>query len=39
VPALLLWGLWLIVSAVVYSFASGIIHTYYTNTLRLRSPH
>ena len=31
--ALLLWGVWLIVSAVVYSYASGIIHTYYTNTL------
>src|SRR5205823_6130436 len=31
--ALLLWGGWLVVSGVVYSLMSGIIHPYYTNTL------
>jgi 4-amino-4-deoxy-L-arabinose transferase-like glycosyltransferase len=31
--ALLLWGGWLIVSAAIYSYMSGIIHPYYTNTL------
>jgi 4-amino-4-deoxy-L-arabinose transferase-like glycosyltransferase len=31
--ALLLWGGWLIVSAAVYSFMTGVIHPYYTNTL------
>jgi 4-amino-4-deoxy-L-arabinose transferase-like glycosyltransferase len=31
--ALLLWGGWLIVTAVVFSFGSGIIHTYYTVAL------
>jgi 4-amino-4-deoxy-L-arabinose transferase-like glycosyltransferase len=31
--ALLLWGGWLIVSGVVFSFGSGIIHTYYTVAL------
>jgi 4-amino-4-deoxy-L-arabinose transferase-like glycosyltransferase len=31
--ALILWGGWLVVGAAVYSFASGIIHTYYTNTV------
>jgi 4-amino-4-deoxy-L-arabinose transferase-like glycosyltransferase len=31
--AWLLWGGWLIVSAAVYSFMTGIIHPYYTNTL------
>jgi 4-amino-4-deoxy-L-arabinose transferase-like glycosyltransferase len=31
--ALLLFGGWLVVSGLVYSYASGIIHTYYTNTL------
>jgi 4-amino-4-deoxy-L-arabinose transferase-like glycosyltransferase len=31
--ALLLWGGWLAVTALVYSFMSGIIHPYYTNTL------
>jgi 4-amino-4-deoxy-L-arabinose transferase-like glycosyltransferase len=31
--ALLLWGGWLTVSAAVYSFMTGIIHPYYTNTL------
>jgi len=30
---LLLWGTWLAVGGAVYSFANGIIHTYYTNTL------
>ena len=29
----LLWGGWLAVTAVVYSFMSGTIHPYYTNTL------
>ncbi len=28
--ALLLWGGWLLVSAAVFSFSSGVIHTYYT---------
>jgi 4-amino-4-deoxy-L-arabinose transferase-like glycosyltransferase len=28
--ALLLWGGWLFVSAVVFSLSSGVIHTYYT---------
>jgi 4-amino-4-deoxy-L-arabinose transferase-like glycosyltransferase len=28
--ALLLWGGWLLVSAVVFSLGSGVIHTYYT---------
>src|SRR5581483_494429 len=31
--ALVLWGGWLLVTAAVYSFMSGIIHPYYTNTL------
>lgn len=31
--SVLLWGGWLIVTAVVYSFMSGTIHPYYTNTL------
>jgi 4-amino-4-deoxy-L-arabinose transferase-like glycosyltransferase len=31
--ALLLWGGWLIVSAAVFSFGSGVIHTYYTVAL------
>jgi 4-amino-4-deoxy-L-arabinose transferase-like glycosyltransferase len=31
--ALLLWGCWLIVSAAVFSFGSGVIHTYYTVAL------
>jgi 4-amino-4-deoxy-L-arabinose transferase-like glycosyltransferase len=31
--ALLLWGGWLIVSAVIYSYMAGIIHPYYTNTI------
>ena len=31
--ALLLWGGWLIVTALVFSFSSGIIHTYYTVAL------
>jgi 4-amino-4-deoxy-L-arabinose transferase-like glycosyltransferase len=31
--AVVLWGGWLVVSAAVYSFMTGIIHPYYTNTL------
>jgi 4-amino-4-deoxy-L-arabinose transferase-like glycosyltransferase len=31
--ALLLWGGWLVVSGVVFSFGSGVIHTYYTVAL------
>jgi 4-amino-4-deoxy-L-arabinose transferase-like glycosyltransferase len=31
--ALLLWGFWLIVGGAVYSFSTGVIHPYYTNTL------
>ena len=31
--ALLLWGSWLVVSGVVFSFSSGTIHTYYTVAL------
>ncbi len=31
--ALLLWGGWLIVSALVFSLGSGVIHTYYTVAL------
>jgi 4-amino-4-deoxy-L-arabinose transferase-like glycosyltransferase len=31
--ALLLWGSWLVVTGVVFSFSSGIIHTYYTVAL------
>ncbi|HWC86225.1 MAG TPA: glycosyltransferase family 39 protein, partial [Solirubrobacteraceae bacterium] len=31
--ALLLWGGWLFVSAVVFSLSSGVIHTYYTVAL------
>jgi 4-amino-4-deoxy-L-arabinose transferase-like glycosyltransferase len=31
--ALLLWGGWLLVSAAIYSFMTGVIHPYYTNTL------
>jgi 4-amino-4-deoxy-L-arabinose transferase-like glycosyltransferase len=31
--ALLLWGGWLVVSGLTYSYMSGIIHPYYTNTL------
>ena len=28
--ALMLWGSWLLVSGAVFSFSSGVIHTYYT---------
>jgi 4-amino-4-deoxy-L-arabinose transferase-like glycosyltransferase len=31
--ALLLWGGWLLVTAIVFSYASGIIHPYYTVAL------
>jgi 4-amino-4-deoxy-L-arabinose transferase-like glycosyltransferase len=31
--ALLLWGGWLIVTAAIFSFSTGIIHTYYTVAL------
>jgi 4-amino-4-deoxy-L-arabinose transferase-like glycosyltransferase len=31
--ALLLWGGWLVVTAGVFSFMTGVIHPYYTNTL------
>ena len=31
--ALLLWGGWLVVSGLVFSLSSGIIHTYYTVAL------
>ena len=31
--ALVLWGGWLIVSGIVFSFGSGVIHTYYTVAL------
>jgi 4-amino-4-deoxy-L-arabinose transferase-like glycosyltransferase len=31
--ALLLWGSWLVVSAAVFSFGGGVIHTYYTVAL------
>jgi 4-amino-4-deoxy-L-arabinose transferase-like glycosyltransferase len=31
--ALLLWGLWLIVTGLVFSFGSGVIHSYYTVAL------
>nr|WP_253947052.1 glycosyltransferase family 39 protein [Mycolicibacterium rhodesiae] len=31
--ALILWGGWLVVSAVVFSYAGGIIHSYYTVAL------
>ena len=31
--ALLLWGGWLIVTGAVFSFSSGVIHTYYTVAL------
>ncbi|HYB28062.1 MAG TPA: glycosyltransferase family 39 protein [Solirubrobacteraceae bacterium] len=31
--ALLLWGGWLVVTAIVFSFAQGVIHTYYTVAL------
>jgi 4-amino-4-deoxy-L-arabinose transferase-like glycosyltransferase len=31
--ALIIWGGWLLVTAVVFSFASGVIHTYYTVAL------
>ena len=31
--ALLLWGGWLVVTAAVFSFSSGVIHTYYTVAL------
>ena len=31
--ALVLWGGWLAVTAVVFSFSSGVIHTYYTVAL------
>jgi 4-amino-4-deoxy-L-arabinose transferase-like glycosyltransferase len=31
--ALLLWGGWLLVTAAVFSFAGGVIHTYYTVAL------
>jgi hypothetical protein len=31
--ALILWGSWLLVTAVVFSFGQGVIHTYYTVAL------
>ena len=31
--ALILWGSWLLVTAVVFSFSGGVIHTYYTVAL------
>lgn len=31
--ALLLWGIWLLVTAVVFSYARGILHPYYTVAL------
>ncbi len=31
--ALLLWGGWLVVTAIVFSFGQGVIHTYYTVAL------
>jgi 4-amino-4-deoxy-L-arabinose transferase-like glycosyltransferase len=31
--ALIMWGGWLIVTAVVFSFANGIVHSYYTVAL------
>jgi 4-amino-4-deoxy-L-arabinose transferase-like glycosyltransferase len=31
--ALLLWGSWLVITGLVFSFSSGIIHTYYTVAL------
>jgi 4-amino-4-deoxy-L-arabinose transferase-like glycosyltransferase len=31
--ALLLWGGWLIVTAAIFSFSTGVIHTYYTVAL------
>ncbi len=31
--ALLLWGGWLVVSGLVFSLATGVIHTYYTVAL------
>ncbi|MFI5510866.1 ArnT family glycosyltransferase [Mycobacterium sp. NPDC051804] len=31
--ALILWGAWLVVSAVVFSYSNGIIHAYYTVAL------
>ena len=31
--ALILWGGWLLVTAAVFSFSSGVIHTYYTVAL------
>ena len=31
--ALLLWGGWLLVTAAVFSFGQGVIHTYYTVAL------
>ncbi|MGY4708029.1 ArnT family glycosyltransferase [Mycolicibacterium sp. CBM1] len=31
--ALLLWGCWLVVTAVVFSYANGILHPYYTVAL------
>jgi 4-amino-4-deoxy-L-arabinose transferase-like glycosyltransferase len=30
---MLLWGGWLVVTAIVFSFGSGVIHTYYTVAL------
>ena len=29
----MLWGGWLIVTAIVFSFGQGVIHTYYTVAL------
>ncbi len=31
--ALLLWGGWLVITAIVFSFGQGVIHTYYTVAL------
>ncbi|MGF7236791.1 MAG: glycosyl transferase, partial [Frankia sp.] len=31
--ALILWGTWLIITAAVFSFSSGVIHSYYTVAL------
>jgi hypothetical protein len=36
--SLLLWGAWTVVTALVFSFAQGIFHPYYTGRWRPGSP-
>jgi 4-amino-4-deoxy-L-arabinose transferase-like glycosyltransferase len=36
--AFVLWGGWLLVTGLIFSFMAGIVHPYYTVALARRSP-